>query len=94
MAKENGGGDDGEVDGDGASEVVDEEADTADEGEKAACTGGKGRRAKAGDEVAFCILTEPKERRVRAVDIKVLPKGTVQFEQVGCASCISVFRGL
>ena len=80
------GGDDGEVEGEGGREggdgEADGDADGAEGGEKAAGGGGRVRRAKVGDEVQFCILSEARSRMVRAVDIKVLPKGTVQFEQV------------
>ena len=35
-----------------------------------------------GDEVEFRVMSHPGARVVLAVDVRVLPKGSVQFEQV------------
>jgi len=40
------------------------------------------RRPKTGDEVEFVIFSNPSTRVVQAQEIRILPPGTVQFEQV------------
>ena len=40
------------------------------------------RRPQVGDEVEFRVMSHPGARVVLAVDVRVLPKGSVQFEQV------------
>jgi len=35
-----------------------------------------------GDEAEFVIFSDPKSRVVQAQDIRILPPGTVEFEQV------------
>jgi len=73
-----------EVEGDGeCAGDVGEEAEQKDKEEDADKPGGsKVRRPKVGDEVEFAIFSDPNCRVVQAQDIRILPPGTVEFEQV------------
>jgi hypothetical protein len=72
------GGGHGECAGDGG-----EETEQKDKEEDAGKPGGsKVRRPKVGDEVEFAIFSDPNSRVVQAQDIRILPPGTVEFEQV------------
>jgi len=80
--EEGGGGEEvegeGECAGDGGEEAEQKEKDEDDDKPG----GSKVRRPKVGDEVEFVIFSDPKSRVVQAQDIRILPPGTVEFEQV------------